>query len=493
MMTMNLPPIAKIVLPLGLLGALGLASISATSAPSPGSEFTYETATVSVGSVRKRVQTSGTVRPLVTVLVGSQLSGQIENVNVDFNANVKEGEVLATLDDKTFRAKVEQSAADLATAEASLKSQRATLEKAKAARELADKTKLRLSTLSDKGISSLSQSETATRDAAIAAAEISYTEAQIEVAKSAVENRKAALKQAEIDLSRTQIRAPMDGTVISRTVEVGQTVAASLSAPELFRIAQDLKKIIIEAQVGEADIGGISEGNPVTFRVDAYRDREFKGEVSQVRLAGTEERGVVSYTVVITAANEDMKLYPAMTATIDIELDKRANVVRLPAEALRYKPIGTAKADESADDKASRRAEKIAELRDVLKLGDDQERLAKAALEALGKDEDAYRAAKASGQEVGKKKFSSTDAIETALKPSLTEEQARAFEAWKSGRSATKLMDVWVLSANGEPERRRVRVGLIDNKHAELVTPDTLGKDERLIIRSRFMAEGDAQ
>ena len=154
--------------------------------------------------------------------------------------------------------------------------------------------------------------------------------AQIESAKAVIAQREAALRQAEVDQERTKIVAPINGTVISRTIDVGQTVAASLQAPELFKLAQDLKLIRLEAQVNEADVGSISEGNSVSFTVDAYPERTFEGKVTQVRLSATELQSVVTYTVIIEASNDDRKLFPGMTANVQIEAAKKDGVLRIP-------------------------------------------------------------------------------------------------------------------------------------------------------------------
>ena len=255
---------------LALAWALGLGNAS-----KPG--LVYDLADVTRGAIRRIVTTSGPVRALVTVSVGSQLSGQIEQVRVDFNREVKPGEVLATVDAKTFKSKVTQAKADLLAAEAALINQEATLKKADAQLKLADQNIDRQRTLSAKGYASRATLDSATRDTEIGKADVAVSKAQIETAKAVIAQRKASLDQSVIDLDRTEIRSPIAGTVISRTVDPGQTVAASLQAPELFKIAQDLSRIRIEAQVNEADVGAIAEGNPATFSVDAYPDRQFEG------------------------------------------------------------------------------------------------------------------------------------------------------------------------------------------------------------------------
>jgi HlyD family secretion protein len=450
-------------------------------------EYVYQTAKISHGTVRRKVQTTGTVRPLVTVQVGSQLSGQVKRVFADFNASVKEGDVLAVLDDQSFSARVAQAEADLVTAEASLASQEAALKKAIANLRQAERANKRLQELADKGHSSVSQAETASRDAEVAAVEIDVTKSQIEVAKGAVLHRKALLRQAQIDLERTQIRAPIDGVVISRTVEVGQTVAASLQAPELFRIAQDLKQITIEAQVNEADIGGVQPGNPVAFKVDAHREHTFQGKVNQVRLSGVEEQSVVSYTVVISADNEDLKLYPGMTANVEIELDKRENVVRVPAEALRYQPRGAEK--EQRDSKVERRLEKLDSVKEALNLTEAQVAAARKALDALATQELASKKSEQAGSQEGIKRTSSTEVIEAALTPLLTEAQTESLAKWKAGRELSDSGKIWVVGADGQPEKRSVRVGLVDDKFAELVNFESIKKGELIIVRSSLASK----
>ncbi len=206
-------------------------------------------------------------------------------------------------------------------------------------------------------------------------------------------NRRAALKQAEIDLSRTKIHAPMDGTVISRTVEVGQTVPQAFQRRSFSASRRILRRIIIEAQVGEADIGGIAAEtlSPSGSTLTAIKSSRAKSVRCALQAAKSAALFLIRRHHSFERRHEAL---PGMTATLDIELDKRANVARIPAEALRYKPIGKA-ADETGEDKSARRAEKAAELKDVLKLSSEQERLVTEALEKLAQEEDAYRAAKA--------------------------------------------------------------------------------------------------
>lgn len=455
------------------------------------SEFKYDTVAVSRGPIRKVVSTSGPVRALVTVSIGSQLSGQIERVHVDFNSEVKPNDVLATLDRRTFAARAAQAEADLEAARAALVNQQASRGKAEAVRKAAQRTIERQTSLATKGFASQATLDVAEKDRDVAMADIAVAEAEIESAKATIAQRIAALDQARIDLERSEIRSPIEGTVISRTVDPGQTVAASLQAPELFKIAQDLSRIRIEAQVNEADVGSVSEGNPVVFTVDAYPDREFEGRVTQVRLAATEINNVVTYTVIIEATNEDRRLFPGMTANVQIESARKEDVLRVPNDAFRYRPRVTAEAATTREQKSSERmARTLERLKSELELTSEQEATVRDALAALSAEmrQSAGPSLGSGGSfdpNVFRQKLSAR--IEQALGPSLDDGQRRLYERWKSGREATRVAAIHVLSASGEPERRMVRTGLSDEQFTELVGGE-IAEGDRVVIRAREAA-----
>jgi HlyD family secretion protein len=344
----------------------------------------------------------------------------------------------------------------------------------------------RQKTLQQKGFAATATLDQATRDLDVATADIAVSKAQIESAKAAVAQREAALKQAEIDLDRTKILAPIKGTVISRTVDVGQTVAASLQAPELFKIAQDLQRISVEAQVNEADVGQVAEGNPVSFTVDAYPDRTFKGKVTQVRLAATELQNVVTYTVIIEASNDDRRLYPGMTANVQIAVAEKADVLRVPNDALRFKVKG--ESEQGGGSPTSRLDRTISRLKNDLALTAEQESRLREELAKVM----AARAGGSSGGNTG----GSTDVdpaaarqrmqatIEQTLQPMLNEEQKPLFDKWKRGRETTKAGSVYVMDNGGAPERRYVRLGVADDQFTEIVGGQ-LNDGERVVIRAR--------
>lgn len=272
----------------------------------------YRYEVVDRGDVVVSISATGTLSAVTTVTVGSQVSGTIATLHADFNSQVKKGELLAQLD-PTFLA-------------ATVQEQRANLDRVKAQRNDAVRTHARLKQLFDQSL--ISQSEL---DVAVTA---------LESSEASLRQAEASLERAEVNLRYATIKSPIDGVVISRSVDVGQTVAASLSAPVIFTIAQDLTRMQVQASVTEADIGQVTVGLPVTFRVDAYPNDIFKGEVSQVRLAPVIVQNVVTYQVIVGVDNSEMKLMPGMTATITIEVAKRADVLRLPLAALRFTPPG---------------------------------------------------------------------------------------------------------------------------------------------------------
>jgi len=279
---------------------------------------------VSRGDLVATVSATGTLNPLVTVLVGSQVSGTIESLSADFNSPVSRGDVIAQIDPALFRARVAQAEASLKSAEAAR--DRAWVSVLDARRNLARIAELQARQM-------VSESELDAARFAVDAAVVDHR-----VAGAAVAQATAALEHERLNLSNTTIHAPIDGVVISRDVDVGQTVAASLQAPTLFTIAQDLRQMQIETEVDEAFIGAIAEGQPVRFTVFAYPGRSFTGELSQVRLQPTVEAGVVKYNCIIHVDNQDLALKPGMTATVAIQVDERRDTLKVPNTALRFVP-----------------------------------------------------------------------------------------------------------------------------------------------------------
>ena len=287
-------------------------------------ESAYATVPVSRGNVRQVVASTGTLQAVVTVLVGSQVSGTIAKLNADFNTKVKRGQVVAELDQAKFSARVEETRANVLAAEAGLAKSKVTVEDA--ARTLSRTKELLKREL-------ISQSE-------LDAAQTAYDAArsQFNVSQAQVGQAQAALNQANIDLGYTVIRSPVDGIVISRNVDVGQTVAASLQAPTLFTVANDLTKMEVHTSVDEADVGNVWEGQEVTFTVDAHPARRFRGKVHQVRNAATIVQNVVTYNAVVRIDNKELLLKPGMTANVQFLVSQKEDVLSIPNMAIRFKP-----------------------------------------------------------------------------------------------------------------------------------------------------------
>jgi HlyD family secretion protein len=284
----------------------------------------YTTAPIQKGDITQVVTATGSLSAVVTVQVGSQVSGTIEKLYADFNTQVKAGQVIAMLNQDKFKAAVDQAKANLLAAQANVV-------KTKVSVEDAQRTLTRSAELRKREF--ISQSE-------LDAAQTAYDAAvgQLEVNKAQVAQAQAALNQTSVDLANTVIRSPVDGIVISRNVDVGQTVAASLQAPVLFLIANDLSKMQVDSNVNEGDVGNVWVGQEVNFTVDAYPTRRFQGTVLQVRNAPIMVQNVVTYDAVVGVDNKDLLLKPGMTANLEFLVNRKSGILRIPNAALRFKP-----------------------------------------------------------------------------------------------------------------------------------------------------------
>jgi HlyD family secretion protein len=310
-----------------------------------GKNIAYKTEKISRGEIKSVVTATGTVNAVTTVSVGTQVSGTIKRLMVDYNSPVKKGQLLAQIDPSTFQAQVDQAMANLWSAKANM-------EKAAVATLDARRTLQRSKDLFAQNFIARSDLDTAETNALSA-------EAQQKVTKAQVGQAQAALKIAETNLQYTNILSPVDGTVISRSVDIGQTVAASFQTPTLFSIAQDLTKMQIDTNVDEADIGKIMVGQTVSFTVDAYPDTIFTGKVAVVRNAPITVSNVVTYDVVIQVENPQLKLKPGMTANVSIAIETHSNVLRIPNAALRFKPADTIVKGEKKRDKQGIKKTKV--------------------------------------------------------------------------------------------------------------------------------------
>ncbi|MGH7269883.1 MAG: efflux RND transporter periplasmic adaptor subunit [Polyangiaceae bacterium] len=285
---------------------------------------TYKTATAARRHVVGRVTATGTLLARVTVQVGTQVSGRVQKIFVDYNSAVKKGQLVAKIDPLLFEASLEQSRANYASAQAGLKS-------AKAQAELASKQYAREEKL-------LSENLAAAQDVDTAESSAQVTAAQVDVASASLAQARAQLHQAQTNLSYTDIVSPIDGTVISRSVDVGQTVAASLQAPVLFTIAEDLRSMQVNTNISEGDVGRLQQGMAAYFTVDAFPGQKFRGKISQIRNSATTVQNVVTYDAVIDVDNADLRLRPGMTANATIVYADDKDVLAVPNAALRFRP-----------------------------------------------------------------------------------------------------------------------------------------------------------
>lgn len=318
---MNLKKILFTVAPLLLAGGAGVAYWRLGES---ANEVPFVTVPVQRGSITQVVASTGTLQAGVTVQVGSQVSGTIEKLFANFNSKVKAGEVVAQLNQDKYKAAVDQARANLIAAQSSVA-------KAKVSVEDAGRTLERTRELRKRELTAQSDLD---------AAQVAYDAAvaQLEVNKAQVAQAQAAINQVSVDLNNTTIRSPVDGMVISRNVDVGQTVAASLQAPTLFTIANDLSKMEVHSNVDEADVGNVWEGQEVTFTVDAFPARRFRGNVYQVRHAPVNVQGVVTYNAVARIDNKELLLKPGMTANVQFLVSRQEDVLTIPNMAMRFKP-----------------------------------------------------------------------------------------------------------------------------------------------------------
>ena len=319
------------------------------------------------GTIVSAVSATGTVNPVTAVQVGSQVSGQIQELRADFNSEVKKGDIIARINPDAFQLKVSQAMADVEAANATVLTQRAnvTALQAEVSRSRVGLADAERELQRNKGLFEKSFVSAAALDKAQATfdgareqlnttqAQLAAGQAQVRNVEALVRQREAQLAQARVDLDKTTIRAPVDGVVVKKSVEPGQTVAASLQAPELFIIAQDLREMQVETSIDEAEVGRIRIGQEATFTVDSFPGRMFRGKVSQMRKAALVVQNVVTYTAIIATANPDLRLFPGMTANVRIVVDTRENVLRIPNSALRYRPAGAAPVSAAAADPAA--------------------------------------------------------------------------------------------------------------------------------------------
>jgi HlyD family secretion protein len=468
----------------------------------------YKTTRIERGAITAAVAASGTLSPVVSVQVGSQVSGQLREVLVDFNSEVKQGQVIARIDPETFEYKVRQSQADVdaarsqvMTQQANIAAQRAEVSKAEVNLADAKRDLERKQQLVEKGFISTADRDKAQATANALAEQVNTAKAQAGVAfanarnaEAIVKQREASLAQARIDLERTAIKAPVNGIVIKRSVEKGQTVAASLQAPELFIIAENLTDMQVDAAIDESEIGRVRVGQKATFTVDAFPGRSFEGAVKQIRKAAQNVSNVVTYTVVISASNPNKELLPGMTANVRIVTDSRADVLMVANAALRFRPAGAQTQRASGSATQARPNDVPANgtgsgtggpggqmramrerLEKELQLNDSQ----KAKLDAIFAGMRAKMAASREAPEGEREKLAERTRGEmpAQIAEMLTPEQNKKYEEIRaeSGdrRSAGGMRGrIYTLDEKNQPKVLEVRFGLTDGASTEVISPD---------------------
>lgn len=457
----------------------------------------YKLAKVESGPLTAAVSATGTLNPVVSVQVGSQVSGQIKEILVDFNSPVKSGQLIARLDPETYQHRVSQAAADVDAARAAQGVQQAEVARARANLSNAQRDYERKKTLVEKNFISPAERDTAQNTLDAARASLASAEAQVKNGDAIVRQREAQLAAARVDLERTSIKAPVDGIVVKRSIEPGQTVAASLQAPELFVIAKNLTDMQVETSIDEADVGRVRVGQKAGFTVDAFAGRHFEGEVRQVRKAATVVSNVVTYTVVISAANPDLSLLPGMTANVRIVTAQKDKVLKVPNAALRFRPtnggdekkpvtaVSPAPTSSAAASSggggglAQQRERLVAEL----KLDADQQAKVDAIFDSM---RDKFKAARDLPEtEKGKAQERNRTEIRERVSALLTPEQKKLYDAMASDAQAARAGGggsgrIWTIGEDGKAKAIELRLGLTDGSMTEIVSGDI--KDGQEVI-----------
>lgn len=492
MVTRSAP--VKFLTALLLAGALGALSYGAWRVLAKDDEpAAYRLAKVERGPITAMVSATGTLNAVVTVQVGSQLSGQIKAIYADFNSEVKKGQVIARLDPEIYEFKVKQAQADLEAARSALSvaqnnvlALKAELARAKVASADARRDYERKKSLVERAFITASEGDKAqaayeqsVEQVHIAEAQIGVQEAQVESARANVRQRDATLSQARVDLDRTIIRAPVDGVVISRNVDAGQTVAASLQAPTLFTIAKDLREMQVDTSIDEADVGRLRLGQAATFTVDAFPRRTFEGKIVQIRKSPQVVQNVVTYTVVVSAPNPDLALLPGMTANVRIVTESRSDALKVPNAALRFRPAGSEGARDPragevvAPGQGPQAAGQLRErLVAELKLDDAQKEKLDAVFAETRQKMNGLRELQ---NESERRKHAERVRRESRERMAalMTPEQLPAFErimAEVGGRGTSTTGRVWLPAPSGPPTPVDVRIGLSDGASTEIVS-----------------------
>lgn len=442
-------------------------------APDAGKGAALQTVEVMKGDVTRVISASGNVIPQEQVMVGSEVSGRVIELLVDFNSSVKAGDVLAKIDPEKFNNSLEQLRGRLKSARADIRVQEASINRATVNLAQLRKVYDRQLDLFNQEAVSQARLEEAERSVGVAEADLKLSQARLESAKATIEQIKAQIRNAETDLKRTVIRSPIDGVIIERKVDLGQTVQASFTAPELFVIAADLSSMRVEAQIVESDVAGLNPGDTAKFTVDAYPGTTFEGQVEQLRYMSKTQNNIVTYIAIISVQNEAGILMPGMTANLEIVADVREDVFRLPISAERFRPTPQQIAkwrDDTDDAPSSGPLEQV------------YDRMGRAGI-AVAKVEQTKAALAQASQPLmdiindPEKSFMHTpmkiqlvDLTTNILKSQLSPDEFSSYNAILASEKNFRLGELWILSGSGKMKKMPVKFGLADSAFVELVS-----------------------
>ncbi|HSO61587.1 MAG TPA: efflux RND transporter periplasmic adaptor subunit [Desulfobacterales bacterium] len=498
----------------------------------PNGALSFRLAEVERGPIVSAVSTTGTLNAVITVQVGSQVSGQVKELLADFNSEVKAGLVIARIDPEIFEAKVRQARAELDVARANVHIQRAGTERAQkelanaaallnSAKARTEKARVTLvnakrnlerrralfrsgsvsesqiddaQTAHDQTLAQMNSDEADTRAAesmvATREAALKTSRAQVDYAVEQVRQKEAALNQAEVDLENTFIRSPVDGVVIERAVDIGQTVAATFQAPKLFVIAQDLRQMQVETDVDEADIGRVHVGQEAIFTVDAFAGREFHGQVLQVRKAPRVVQNVVTYTVLVSADNSDLRLLPGMTANIQILVDERQNALKVPNAALRFKPngedaksTGQSRSALASSGETAKPEERLKQLTAALRLTGSQQNQVRVILADARENLEALRRQDAPPEEIRRETQTQRERTRNVIAALLSPEQREKYVRFAAAQEGLSPLrgKVYVAAEKDKPQPVDLVLGISDGTFTEVVSGD-LNNGQQIII-----------
>ena len=480
----------RLFFPLAVLVILAASYAAYRYFSSGGAQPSYKFAKVERGALIAVVSASGTLNPVVSVQVGSQVSGQIKEILVDFNAPVKAGQLIARIDPETFEQKLRQAEADVDAARSAVSVQRAQQLQAQVSQAEAQRDFDRKTLLVEKKFISPAERDKAQSALETAKAQAQVAEAQAKNSEALVRQRMAQLAQAKVDLDRTAIRSPVDGIVVKRSVDTGQTVAASLQAPELFVIAKNLTDMQVETSIDEADVGRVRIGQKATFTVDAFPGRNFEGEVRQVRKAALVVSNVVTYTVIVSAANPDLTLLPGMTANVRVVAAQKDGVLKVPNTSLRFKPAGAA-AETAAAPAAARGggAAGGGQLKERLtkELGLDADQQTKLDAIMAGMREKFSAARDLPEAERAKNMERNRTEQREKITAILNDAQKKRYAEMNAESQATRTGSgggggrVWTLGSDGQPKAVPVRLGITDGTATEIVSGE-LAEGSEVIV-----------